>query len=81
MTYSNVRDQDTVGDTTVTLHDDYSVFIERGESTDSYKYHTVSLTTQEARVVFDMFLDDLSSTDAVGDSPNDEDANLQEDEE
>jgi len=59
MTRSNVRDQDTVGDTTVTLHDDYSVFIERGESTDAYKYHTVSLTTQEAGVVFDMFLDDL----------------------
>ena len=58
MTYSNVRDQDEVGGTTVTLHDDYSVFIRR-ENEESYEHKTVSLTTQEARVVFDLFLDDL----------------------
>jgi hypothetical protein len=59
--FPRARDRVEVGDTTIVLEKDYSVFVER-EDADDFENETLSLTTQESRVIFDMFLDQIDSS-------------------
>jgi hypothetical protein len=61
--YPRARDYEEMSDgTVVVLEEDLSVLVDRGEKYVDLK-ESVVLTAQEARVVFDMFIDDIDGSE------------------